>query len=113
MDERRKLTRNHLIHYLRVFNRDTGELLGNMVDISPEGFLLLSDHPIPINTALKFRMEFPEEFMGKKRLDFEAHSVWFKADVNPDLFATGFKIESLDQTDRKILESLISEYQDS
>ena len=51
MDDQRKLKRRHLIYYLRVFDAESGDVLGHIIDIHTEGFLLISEHPIPTGTA--------------------------------------------------------------
>ena len=37
MKNRRSEKRRHLIYYLQVFNSETDQFLGNLVDITPEG----------------------------------------------------------------------------
>jgi hypothetical protein len=43
MPEKRKLKRRQLIYYLRVLDRDSGALVGRLVDITTEGVMLLSE----------------------------------------------------------------------
>lgn len=116
MDERRKQPRSHLIHYLRIFDKSTGELIGNLVDISAGGLMLISESPIsePLqdNTILQMRMDFPEELDGKTFLEFEAHSVWCRTDINPDLFAIGMQIIHPRSEDLRMIERLIEMYRD-
>jgi hypothetical protein len=46
MQEKRKLKRRHLIYYLRVFEKNTDTLLGYLVDITPEGIMIMSESPV-------------------------------------------------------------------
>jgi c-di-GMP-binding flagellar brake protein YcgR len=116
MDERRKVPRSHLIHYLRIFDKTTGELMGNLVDISAGGLMLISESPIsePLqdNTTLQLRMDFPEELDGRTFVEFEARSVWCRVDINPDLFAIGMQIVQPQPEDLRMIERLIDMYRD-
>lgn len=109
MKEKRKLKRRHLIFYLRVYDKNTGQLVGRLVDITSEGIMLNSENPIPTDTVFQLQMFLPEEF-DKERLDFDAKSIWCKPDVNRDLFVTGLKLLNVANRDTEIIENLIDEY---
>lgn len=113
MLERRKYKREHLIHYLRVFDRTTNELTGQLVDITPDGIMLITDHPMVDPASHSFFMEFPEEVAGKTHLEFTAKPMWCKVDINPDMFAVGCEINQVSQADVDIIQALINEYRDS
>ena len=110
MSEKRKLERRHLIYYLRIFDRQTGELLGHLIDITPDGIMLMSEEPIKGNKLYQLRMNLSEVLLGKSHFDFEARSVWCRPDINPDFYDTGFTIDKLTPQDAKIIEQLIDEY---
>ena len=67
--KRRKHERKHLNVYLKVFNRDTDQLVGRLCDITPEGFMHISEQPIGTDISLSLRVEFPEDVDGQKHLD--------------------------------------------
>jgi hypothetical protein len=108
--ERRGLKRRHLIYYLRVFNRETGELIGHLVDVTRGGIMMINEKPVPIGEEYELRMALPEEIWGKNFLDFKGKSLWSTKDVNPDFYNTGFQISGLDGHEIDIIERLISEY---
>lgn len=110
MSDKRKLHRNNLIYYMRVLNRETDELLGNLVDITPEGMMLISDEPIPAKTRFDLRIHFPREIFGEKVLDFSAESLWTRPDVNPDFHDTGFRILDVPLDQILLIKKLVSEY---
>ncbi len=90
MLEKRKLVRRHLIYYLQVLERDTDNLIGHLVDITPYGLLLVSEAPIAPGTTLPMRITLPRQILGKRQITFEAISRWSIKDANPNLHATGF-----------------------
>ena len=98
------------MYYSRVFNRQTGELLGHLIDITPGGAMIISDVPIPLNQLFRLRMDVPEKIIEKAALDFEARSVWCDRDVNPDFFDTGFQMVNITPEDSAVIEQMIDDY---
>ena len=88
----RKVARRHLIYYLRVFNESDNSLIGNLVDISTRGIMLVSDKQIPINKRYHLKMVLPDTVEGSKEVDFEAESRWCQNDTNKDFYDTGFEL---------------------
>jgi hypothetical protein len=107
---KRRLKRSHLIYYLRVFDRTTNQILGHLVDITPEGAMLISEQTIPIATRYQLRMMLPAEIFGREHLDFEAESLWSKHDINPDFHDTGFRLVNVEVKDIAVISRLIDEY---
>lgn len=91
-ENRRRMQRRHLLYYLRVFDTESGVMLGHIVDINTGGFLLLSEAQIPIGTTYRMSMAWVNEEEQKQELRFSAESVWAKRDVNPDFWDTGFRL---------------------
>ena len=67
--ERRHFKRRHLIYYLRVFNRKTGDLLGHLVDVTRDGIMLINEDHVPLDIEMDLRMSLPEEISGKVRIE--------------------------------------------
>ncbi|MBN1256809.1 MAG: PilZ domain-containing protein [Planctomycetes bacterium] len=92
MEKKRSQKRWHLIYYLRVFDRDTNEMIGHLVNITTEGIMLISDQQIALDKIFHLRMLWPTEGGETEELTFDAKSVWCGNDANPDYFDTGFKL---------------------
>ena len=110
MVERRRLRRRHLIYYLRVFNHNTGRLMGHLVDLTEEGIMVISEAPIETDVLFQLRMVLPEELDSRKELDFKARSLWCKKDLNPDFYDTGFQLIDVSAGDARLLENLIQTF---
>jgi len=110
--ERRREKRHHLIHYLRIFDRHSGTELGNLVNINTSGVMIISGNPITEGTLLELSMDFPEEFEGRRYLEFDARSVWVRVDENPDWFAIGLKSTNISVEDLELLKRLIEFYEE-
>ncbi len=112
MNERRKFKRIHLIHYLAIFDRDTNKLLGNLVDITPEGILMISENSVEKGQVRHFRMNLPDDFTAAKEINFDVESVWCEVDINPDMFAIGYRLLDVPRDDEATIYNLIEEYRD-
>ncbi|MEZ5585194.1 MAG: PilZ domain-containing protein [Candidatus Competibacteraceae bacterium] len=108
--EKRNLQRWHLFLYLRVFDQQTGELLGNLVDISESGLMMISDQPIPKGKAFDLWVDVPHEEGERERLHLKAHSRWSGKDVNPDFYDNGFQIDSIDLLTLAKIQQLINKF---
>jgi hypothetical protein len=109
MEDKRRLKRRHLIFYLRIYDTQTNKLLGYLVDITPDGILLMSEHKIETGKLFKLRMDFPSEYSDVQEIEFEAESVWANTDVNPDFHDTGFRIHNISIEERQIIEDIIED----
>lgn len=109
MEFKRRVPRRHLIYYLRVFDRASNALVGNLVDISPIGIMLVSDKPQDVGREYQLRMMLPELVEGSRYIDFNGRAVWTKNDINPDFYDTGFELVEPSQEFMAVLESLLEE----
>lgn len=57
MTERRRLERHQMSSSLEVFDLDTGDHLGRVVDLHEEGLMLLSNRPVDLNRAFSLQVE--------------------------------------------------------
>jgi hypothetical protein len=108
--ERRKVKRRHLIFYLRVFDNETEELIGYVVDITPKGVMVISEKSIEVNKTYLFRMDLPTEIGELRQLHFKVKSAWCSNDVNTDFWDTGFQLVDVSPADIKIIENLITKF---
>ena len=106
----RKFKRRHLIYYLRVYDCNSGILIGHLADITTDGIMLVSESPIKTEIDFNFKMTLPEAIEGSRDITFNAESIWCKKDVNPDFYATGFKISNIEDKDTELIEFLIDSF---
>lgn len=111
MLEKRRLKRRQLIYYLKVMDGKTNELLGRLVDITSEGFMLISESAIDTDRNFFLQLILPTGMKGGKKIDIEAKSLWSKRDVNPDLIDTGFRFIKISPKDLETVDELILDYE--
>lgn len=107
--ESRAYKRRHLIYYLEVYNQETGDLLGHLVDISLQGMRLITKKEIMPDKNFRLGMMLPRDFFKEEVLTIEARSMWSRKDVNPDFFAVGLKTYDLDEATAEIIAGLIEQ----
>lgn len=108
--EKRKLKRRHLIYYLRIFDSNTNELIGHLIDIHPEGMMLITEDPIKTKAIFHLRMVLPKGIIKREQLKFDAKFKWCKKDVNPDFYDIGFQLLNVPAKKIEIIESLIEDF---
>ena len=108
--ENRRLKRWYLVLYLRVYDQNTQELLGHVVDINKEGIRLVSDKPIVAHQVFQLAVDVPKESGANQRIYLEAESLWCGRDVNPDFYDTGFRIINMETHALLQLQLLIEEF---
>lgn len=111
MPEKRDSKRIHLIYYLLIFNDETNQLVGHVVDIAPEGIKLMTREPVQANTDYRFRMLLPSEMERKsKQITFNATCVWSKEKLYSDFYGSGFRFKDISPEDIEIIKDLISQF---
>ncbi|MBE9521361.1 MAG: PilZ domain-containing protein [Proteobacteria bacterium] len=110
MKEKRKHKRVNLIYYLEIYDNRTDKHLGHLVDITPEGLMMISEKEMEAGAEFHLRMLLPETAYGKKAISFKANSCWVKKDMNPAFFASGYQIVDIGPVESKTITSLIDNY---
>jgi hypothetical protein len=92
-------------------NNRTGELVGDLADISRDGFMLESLKPIPLNAEFSFGIELPPDISRKPYIVFTARSRWSKPDpIDTRMYDTGFEVLKMDPSDKNAFELIIERY---
>jgi hypothetical protein len=110
MQEKRKHKRIPLHYYLKVTETASDKHLGYMIDISKEGFKLLSEDQIPTGSEIIFTVQLPEDIKGWTELTFKAKACWSRKDVNPDYFVSGYHIDKMEPDGQTIISWVIHHY---
>ena len=112
MQNRRKLKRVYLAFFTRLFDRETGALLGHLANLTAEGAMIISDMPLEVNRLYRLHMDLSEAFFSKSHLDFEARCVWSQPEaIAPKFYNTGFQFVKISPEDVQIITQIIQEYE--
>ena len=110
MPDKRKTQRRFLLYYMRVYNGTTRNQIGNLVDITPKGIMIVCEKRIPEGQTIPLRLELSNEVSEKPFMEFNARTKWCKPDVSPSMFNVGFEILDLTPDDVKIVQRINKEF---
>lgn len=112
MPEKRTTPRKKFDMHMVVYNDDTGEILGHMVEVSSTGLRLETVGPQPLEKDYYLRIELtPDLGASVPFLVFIARTKWCKMDViQPNLFQVGFMIVEMMPEDQPIFANIIRKY---
>jgi hypothetical protein len=108
--DRRKTKRKYLMFYTRIFDVNTTKVLGHLVDITPVGAMLISEHAVPAGQDFRLKMELSPEVAAQPYLEVEARSLWCHQDINPQFYNTGFEFIAITAESVAIIERIIEAY---
>ncbi|PRB76170.1 PilZ domain-containing protein [Pseudomonas sp. MYb185] len=108
MNERRKLERHHVSSSLEVYDLDSGELLGRVVDLHTEGLMLLSERPIELNRAWALQVNLPMTLNGVSEFMLDAESRWHRESMAGGQYWTGLQFTHLPDESRRCIERMVS-----
>jgi hypothetical protein len=110
MNERRKHHRKDLAFFTRLFDRDTGQLLGHLANLTTEGAMIISNEPIETGKVYRLHMDLSDQGFGKAHLNFEARSIYCQLDITPHSYNVGFQFTNILPRDIGIIEGIVKEY---
>jgi hypothetical protein len=79
--------------------------MGNLVDITPEGVMTVSEKTHPTDKPFRLSIELSDDITDKPFLELSAKSIWCRLDVDPHFYNTGFELLDLTLQDREIIDT--------
>lgn len=92
---------------IKVFDANTGQLLGNTIDLNSTGMLLVGTGEIPMGEDMSVRLE--HTFHAEKHIILPAKVVWHMASVKPGMYNTGFYFIGATTEQTRFINNLIEE----
>ena len=108
--ERRTDERRPYPQYMQFKNDITGELVGDLADISRDGFRLEGMQPPRVNSEFRFLVDMPPGIQGRSRIVFVAQNRWSRQHpLDPRVYVSGFQIQSMEASDKRAFEQLFAQ----
>lgn len=92
MADNRRKPRKQPSQVIEIHDIRTGDILGQLANITTEGLMLIGPKPIEPNTLFQLRMPLPEPADDIRTIDFGVESLWNQAAGNSDRYWSGFHI---------------------
>ncbi|MBN1263847.1 MAG: PilZ domain-containing protein [Anaerolineales bacterium] len=109
-EDKRELHRRHIRSYMSVHTVEGRQLLGQLVDITQKGLLVITENPIEKGWQAELKIKLSTILDGDTEIFFNACCVWCEPDINPRFYAVGFEIEEISSRSRKLIQLLIKKY---
>jgi c-di-GMP-binding flagellar brake protein YcgR len=109
-NERRREKRKYLLYYTRVFDTQSHMQVGNLVDITARGAMLITHNPIPMDVNFNLKLELSDEVSDQPFMEISAQSLWCHADIDPALFNSGFKFLEVSPKNAQIIKTIVETF---
>lgn len=105
MREHRRSPRKRALQAIHVTDAMTGEVIGQVGNLSLDGMLLIANRALADNALFQFAFNLPgpARTPPPRRLDIGVHEQWSEPAAIPGQFWTGFRIIDVDPRDRVAL----------
>ena len=110
MAEKRKFPRRDLIFYSRVSDGRSGRVLGYLLNITPEGAMILSEKPLEVDWEVELHIELPDDLSDLREMVIPARSRWCQPDINPEFYDIGFVFLQVTEEYIGLIQRLVEEY---
>ena len=112
MQERRKQPRKDLMSYSQVFEVDHGKLIGYLGDITLLGAMVIGDEPLAVGTEMNISILLPElPDITVTRMALPVRVVYCQKDISPEYLNMGLEFTLVTDTQKKIIESIVENYE--
>ena len=112
MQERRKQPRKELMSYSQVYDLYNGQLIGYLGDINLLGAMVIGDEQLEMNTTFTISIQLPElPEITATRIAMPVRVAYCKRDLSPEYFNIGLEFKLITDNQRKIIETLIDNYE--
>ncbi len=109
--EKRKLPRKNFTYYMRVLDKNSGQLVGQIIDISTGGFKLESAKPLPINVDMSLCIDQVGQISSRPVIYFSARTRWCDKDpFDPTIYNVGFQLLDMTPADYDVFVKMFNAY---
>ncbi len=105
-----KKNRKYFKQFFAIFDRADNRLVGHLMDISPEGMMMISREEVKKGVTQKLRIALPEKINGSGWLTIDARGVWAKKQEEPECYYTGFEFVTISSIHTEIIKNMIAKF---
>ncbi len=109
--DRRHLPRKIASQRIRVRDINTNRHLGELVNLSSEGLMLISSQPVESNLVFQLDLELKIPHLDQNHLRLGVESLWCSAANQAQHFWSGFRIIDVSLDTIELIESLIDDWE--
>lgn len=102
--DKRMESRRNLLYYVNVYDQETSEYVGLILDVSSGGVLVSGVMPLKQGVVYKFGLVDTTDVSAPSQIGFEARACWCRK-CGENFYDTGFKFTNLSEWAREKLVS--------
>lgn len=110
MEDRRRSNRRFMLYYMPIYDVQSLRQVGNLVDITPQGIMIVSENAVAESHTIHMRLELTGDVASKNHMEFHALCKWCRQDISPNLYSIGFEILDLTPEDTDIIQRIVETY---
>ncbi len=110
MSDQRTSPRKRVTEKIDIIDVNREEYLGNLVNISAGGFMLLCSDPPPTNQLFQLRMSLPASVAGADHIDMGAECLWCNSVSDSGSWWAGFQIIDISDQGVELIRHLFDEW---
>lgn len=111
MQERRQAARKIADETIQIHDINSGRLLGQVVNLTTDGLMLISPRPIESNLVFQLELVLRAAEGVKKSLQLGAESLWCSDAGEPGNFWVGFHIIDISLDAMETIENLVDSWE--
>ncbi len=111
MVDRRDAERVTVDTRVEVFDRNSGAMMGVLMDLSPVGFMLNTPRPPPLNNLYQLCLQLADGEEQRCQLDVGAEALWREDAEDGSHAWVGFRIIDLSDEDAQFIEQMVARWQ--
>lgn len=104
LQDSRRAPRHLINQRLRAVSVATSEPIGDIVNLSSGGFMLVSKQPVPVDERMLLLLELPDAAGGALRVRLEARCLWCAPSSFSQDYGAGFEITHVSAEGRQRLQ---------
>lgn len=108
--EGRNYPRKKMFKEMVLFNRETGSNIGRLLNISIDGFKLVTRQALEEGKRFQLSVILPEQISGVSTLSFNARNVWIQEQDQAGEYHVGFQYIDLNEANQNIVKALLEKY---
>lgn len=111
MSDKRRLARKVANIILEISDHNTGSRLGQVVNVTTEGLLLISKKPIAVDAVFQMDMHLNESVGDVEKITFGATALWSSPARQAESYWTGFHIIDISPETSAIIEQMVNDWE--
>lgn len=110
LEEHRKLVRKRLSTVLEMQDQQTSQVFGRIMDLTPDGFMLLAKQEMIPNHRYDMVLNLPEAIKSHLSINLVSECRWCQPSNTAGYFGAGFFVVSVDAVKSEAWKTLVEEF---